>query len=59
MNDRITMDGITLVPIKLYFHKNRAKILLGIAKGKKMYDKRETIKKRDMEREIRKEYKSF
>jgi SsrA-binding protein len=59
LNDRITMDGITLVPIKLYFHKNRAKILLGIAKGKKMYDKRETIKKRDMEREIRKEYKSF
>lgn len=59
LNDRIAMDGITLVPIKLYFHKNRAKILLGIAKGKKMYDKRETIKKRDMEREIRKEYKSF
>ncbi len=59
LNDRITMDGITLVPIKLYFHKNRAKILLGIAKGKKMYDKRETIKKRDMEREVRKEYKSF
>ena len=59
LNDRITMDGITLVPIKLYFHKNRAKILLGIAKGKKMYDEREAIKKRDMEREIRKEYKSF
>ncbi len=59
LNSKITIDGNTLVPIKLYFHKNRAKILLGIARGKKIYDKRETIKKRDMEREIRKEYKSF
>ncbi|MDD3340774.1 MAG: SsrA-binding protein SmpB [Bacilli bacterium] len=53
----IELDGLTLVPIKLYFHKNRAKILVGIARGKKNYDKRETIKKRDMEREVRKELK--
>lgn len=59
LNNRITMEGITLVPIKLYFYRNRAKILLGVAKGKKMYDKRESIKKRDIERELRKEYKSF
>lgn len=59
LNNRITMEGITLVPIKLYFHRNRAKILLGVAKGKKLYDKRESIKKRDIEREIKKEYKSF
>lgn len=59
LNNRMTMEGITLVPIKLYFHRNRAKILLGVAKGKKLYDKRESIKKRDIEREIKKEYKSF
>lgn len=59
LNNKITLEGNTLVPIKLYFKKNKAKILLGLARGKKMYDKRETIKKRDMEREIRKEYKNF
>ena len=59
IRDFIELDGYTLVPIKLYFKKNRAKILLGIAKGKKTYDKRESIKKRDMEREIRKQYKIF
>ncbi len=55
----LELDGYTLVPLKLYFNRNRAKILLGIAKGKKTYDKRESIKKRDIEREIRKQYKTF
>lgn len=59
LNDKIVLQGNTLVPIKLYFSKNKAKILLGLAKGKKTYDKRETIKQRDIEREIRKEYKNF
>lgn len=59
LNNKIVLDGNTLVPIKLYFSKNKAKILLGLAKGKKTYDKRETIKQRDIEREIRKEYKNF
>ena len=52
LKDKITLQGYTLIPIKLYFKKNKAKILLGICKGKKNYDKRETIKKRDTEREI-------
>ncbi|MCT4552964.1 MAG: SsrA-binding protein SmpB [Alphaproteobacteria bacterium] len=44
----------TIVPLKMYFNdKGRAKILLGIGKGKKLYDKRETIKKRDADRETR------
>ena len=43
--------------LKVYFVKGHAKILLGLARGKKTYDKRETIKKRDVEREIRKEFK--
>lgn len=53
LNDKIRLDGFTLVPIKLYFKKNKAKILLGIAKGKKDYDKRESIKQKDIERDIR------
>ena len=51
--DKIRLEGNTLVPIKLYFKGNKAKILLGIAKGKKTYDKREAIKKRDIERDIK------
>ena len=43
-------DGYSLIPLKLYFQKNHAKLLIGIAKGKKLYDKREAIKKRDLER---------
>jgi len=43
-------QGITIVPLKMYLKNNRAKLLIGIAKGKKLYDKREAIKKRDLER---------
>lgn len=57
IRDKVNLEGITLVPLKLYFKKNKVKILLGIAKGKKTYDKREAIKKRDTEREIRKQLK--
>ena len=46
-------DGYSLIPLKLYFKGNNAKILLGLCKGKKLYDKREVIKKRDLERENR------
>ena len=54
LQNKLEIEGYTLVPLKLYFVKNRAKILLGVAKGKKNYDKRETIKKRDEMREARK-----
>lgn len=57
IRDKVTLDGVTLVPLKLYFKKNKVKILLGIAKGKKVYDKREIIKKRDIERDLRKQFK--
>ena len=46
-------DGYTLIPLKVYLKKGKAKVLIGIAKGKKLYDKRETIKKRDLERDNR------
>ncbi len=53
LQDKIKLEGYTLVPIKLYLKNGKAKILLGVAKGKKDYDKRESIKKRDIERDIR------
>lgn len=59
LHDKIRLEGYTLVPLKLYFKGNHAKILLGLAKGKKLYDKRETIKKRDTEREIKKAMKNY
>ncbi|MCI6266717.1 MAG: SsrA-binding protein SmpB [Erysipelotrichaceae bacterium] len=58
LNHRVLMDGYTLIPLKIYFVKGRAKVLIGVCKGKKNYDKRETIKKRDVEREMRREYKN-
>jgi SsrA-binding protein len=45
--------GTTMVPLEIFTSKNRIKIKLGVVKGKKLYDKRETIKKRDMERDLR------
>ena len=59
LKNKIVLDGFTLVPIKLYFNKNKAKILLGLARGKKNYDKRETIKLRDIDRELKKQYKNY
>ena len=58
LRDKITLNGNTLVPLKLYFKNNRVKILLGLAKGKKLYDKRETIKERDIQREVKKQLKN-
>lgn len=57
LNDKIKLEGYTLVPLKLYITRGKAKIMLGLAKGKKTYDKRESIKKRDIERNIAKNYK--
>lgn len=45
--------GYTLIPLKLYFKGNYAKVKIGLAKGKKLYDKRQTIKKRDLDRQMR------
>lgn len=58
LRDKINLNGNTLVPLKLYIKNGKAKILLGLAKGKKTYDKRETIKERDINREIKKELKN-
>ena len=57
IKSEVMRDGYSLIPLKLYFKKNKAKILLGLCKGKKTYDKRETIKERDIKRNIEKNYK--
>jgi len=44
--------NLTLVPLKMYFTRGRAKVLMGICRGKKTYDKRESLKKKDMQRDI-------
>ena len=48
---RINQEGVTIVPIKLYFFKGKAKVQLAVAKGKKLYDKRQVKKKKDWRRE--------
>ena len=44
--------NLTLVPLKMYFTRGRAKVLMGIGRGKKLYDKRDSLKKKDMRRDI-------
>ena len=48
--------GLTLIPLKLYFKKNKAKVLIGLCQGKKAYDKRRDIARREVERDIRRTY---
>ncbi len=50
---KVKEKGLTLVPLKLYLKEGRVKLELGLARGKKLYDKRETEAKRDSERRIR------
>lgn len=57
LRDKVNMEGYTLIPLKIYFVKSKAKVLIGLAKGKKNYDKRETIKERDTIREMQRNYK--
>ncbi len=50
----LEQEGLTLIPLKLYFKDNKLKVSLGICKGKKLYDKRESIKEKDQNREASK-----
>lgn len=56
IKDRLERESLTLIPLKLYFKENKAKILLGLAKGKKLYDKRNDKKDKDIKRDIAKNY---
>lgn len=53
----VTRDGHTIVPLKVYFQGSLVKVDIGIAKGKKLYDKRQDIAKKDQQREAAKEFK--
>lgn len=57
LRDKTEKDGYSLVPVKLYLKNGRAKVLLGVAKGKKNYDKRQSIKEKDIKRDLEKSYK--
>ena len=54
IKQKIEKEGYSLVPVKLYLKNGKAKILLGVAKGKKNYDKRRSIKERDIKRNLEK-----
>jgi SsrA-binding protein len=57
---KLNERGFALIPLRLYFREGKVKLLLGLAKGKRQYDKRETIRRRDEKRDLdraRKEYK--
>jgi SsrA-binding protein len=57
LNSKINIEGYTLIPLKIYFVKGRAKVLVGVCKGKKNYDKRESLKEKDLQRELSKSEK--
>ncbi len=57
IKEKAEREGYSLVPLKIYLLRGRAKVLLGVCRGKKNYDKRETIKERDLKREAQSLYK--
>ena len=56
---KVEQRGYTLIPVKLYFVDGKVKVDLALAKGKKLFDKRETLKKKTMEREMERGRKGF
>ncbi|MCC6146488.1 MAG: SsrA-binding protein SmpB [Anaerolineaceae bacterium] len=57
MWDLVRQKGVTIIPVKLYLKDNRAKLDIAVAKGKKLYDKRADIAKKDIEREMQRREK--
>lgn len=57
LSAQIAQKGYTIVPLKVYFKGSLAKMEIGLARGKKLYDKRDDIAKKDMRREAEKEFK--
>lgn len=58
LEDKLEMQGLTLIPLKLYLKNNKLKVELGLCRGKKNYDKRESIKERDVKRNLEKALKN-
>lgn len=59
LQGKIQEKGLTLIPMSLYLKNGRVKVELGLGKGKKAHDKRDTIKKRDSDRELKRVQKSL
>ena len=55
----IEVQGLTIVPLKVYFKENKLKVLIGVCRGKKTFDKRETIKERDIKRDVERNLKRY
>ena len=58
ISEKVNTQGLTLIPLKLYFKNNILKVELGICRGKKNYDKREALKEKDIKRNINKQLKN-
>ena len=59
LQQRVMLDGIALIPLSVYFRDSRVKIELGVCKGKKLYDKRESDAKRDAARDMDRSMKNY
>ncbi len=57
LSGKVQERGYTLIPLKIYFRNGKAKVELALARGKKLYDKREALKRRDLDRELAKKFK--
>ena len=57
LQSELTQQGYALMPLEVYFKDGRAKVEIGLAKGKKLYDKRQDIAKRDLQREVQRKFK--
>lgn len=55
----ISQKGLTIIPLKIYFKKGKAKVEIGLAKGKRQYEKRESIKEKEANREIERHMKTY
>ncbi len=58
LQGKAVQKGYSLIPLKIYFKESRAKVEIGLARGKKMFEKRESIKKREADREIERAMKN-
>ena len=58
LSARVEQKGYTLVPLRVYFKDSLVKVEVGLARGKKLYDKRDTIAKRDQQREAEREFRA-
>ena len=58
INRKVEEKGYTLIPMSFYFKKGRVKVELGLCKGKKVYDKRASIRERDLKRDVEREFRN-